>query len=148
MAQTKVAPAFGYRLLDPSAPLDHHQKLVDEDYYTVYILIALLAFQSSGQIILSRSLGINEVPSVVVTSLYCDLFSDPKLLAMPLGVNVKRNRRILAVIFLVAGGILGGWLQRTSAGMSGALWLAASMKFVMGLAWLAWKSERASETVG
>ncbi|KAF4119476.1 Protein of unknown function (DUF1275) [Geosmithia morbida] len=144
MAQTDVAPAFGYKNLDPLVPFDEEQKLREEAHYSSYIVIALLAFQSSGQITLSRSLGFNEVPTVVVTSLYCDLFSDPKLLDMPLRSNVKRNRRVLAVILLVAGGILGGWLQRTSAGMPGALWLAAGLKLAMAISWLGWRSETVS----
>lgn len=139
LAQTHTAPAFGNTLEDPSSEFDLAQKLADEDHPAVYIVIALLAFQSSGQIVLSRALGLGEIPSVVVTSLYCDLISDPDLFQAPVSANVKRNRRVASVALLLAGGIAGGWLQRSSAGMAGALWIAAGMKLVIALAWMTWK---------
>jgi len=110
-----------------------------EDSALSLIPLALLAFQFGGQIVMSRVLGINEVPTNVLTSLYCDLFSDPLLLA-PLSKNLKRNRRIASILLLVAGGVVGGWLQRSSAGMSTALWLAGGIKFVIGFGWVFWRS--------
>ncbi|KAK7962877.1 uncharacterized protein PG986_003702 [Apiospora aurea] len=69
--------------------------------------IALLAFQFGGQIVTTRLLGFNEVPTNVLTSVYCDLMSDPLLLA-PWGANPKRNRRAAAVVLMLVGGICGG----------------------------------------
>ena len=140
LAQTNIAPAFGYKQLDPKIIQDAAQKQADEDQWAVYLIIALLSFQSSGQIVLSRTLGFNEIPTNVVTSLYCDLISDRELFA-PLTANVKRNRRVVAVVLLFGGGIAGAWLQRSSAGMAGALWIAGSVKMVIALAWLAWKGK-------
>lgn len=98
--------------------------------------IGLLAFQSGGQVVTSRLLGLNEVPTTVLTSLYCDLVSDPHLLAKD---NVKRNRRIASVVTLLVGGIIGGWLCRSSVGMAAALWLAGAVKVALAVAWLTWK---------
>lgn len=140
LAQTNIAPAFGYKRLDPKATQDNAHKQADEDNWAVQLIIALLAFQSSGQIVLSRTLGFNEIPTNVVTSLYCDLLSDRELFA-PLAANVKRNRRVVAVVLLFGGGVAGGWLQRSSAGMPGALWIAGSVKTVIALAWLVWKGK-------
>lgn len=150
MAQSQVAPAFGYSSLNPKSQQDLEQKQANEDHYASQIVIALLAFQSSGQIVLSRTLGFNEIPTNVVTSLYCDLLSDPRLFT-PLDANIKRNRRVVAVLLLLGGGISGGWLQRSKAGMAGALWIAGAIKLFIGIAWLGWKGkqpEKAKETSG
>lgn len=102
--------------------------------------LALMAFQFGGQIVTSRILGFNEVPTNVLTSLYCDLLSDPLLLA-PFGGNVKRDRRVSAVLLMLAGAILGGWLQRSKAGMPAALWIAGAVKMAIAVAWLTWKGK-------
>lgn len=104
--------------------------------------LALMAFQFGGQIVTSRVLGFNEVPTNVLTSLYCDLLSDPLLLA-PWGGNVKRDRRVSAVILMMAGAILGGWLQRSRAGMPAALWIAGAVKLGIAVAWMTWKGKSA-----
>jgi hypothetical protein len=106
--------------------------------------LAMLAFQFGGQIVTSRVLGVNEVPTNVLTSLYCDLLSDPGLLA-PLGKNFKRNRRVASICLLVGGGVAGGWLQRSRAGMSAALWIAGGVKVVISAVWLLWRSREVKE---
>jgi hypothetical protein len=98
--------------------------------------LGFLAFQSGGQIVTSRLLGFNEVPTTVLTSVYCDLASDPKILARD---NVKRNRRVGAVLAILIGGIAGGWISRSSAGMSVSLWIAAAIKFTIAVSWSLWK---------
>lgn len=105
------------------------------------IPIALLAFQSAGSITSSRSLGYNEIPTVVLTSVYFDVASDPKLAQVPT-TNPKRNRRVGGVVALLVGAIVGGWLGRSSGGMQSALWMAAGFKFVIGFGWLVWKGKK------
>jgi hypothetical protein len=102
------------------------------------IPLSFLAFQSGGQIVTSRLLGYNEVPTTVLTSVYCDLASDPKLLA-PFKKNIKRNRRVGTVVTFLLGGIAGGWLSRSSAGMSSALWLGGAIKMAIAMGWTFWK---------
>jgi len=72
----------------------------------------------------------------VLTSVYCDLASDPKILARD---NVKRNRRVAAVLAILIGGIAGGWISRSKAGMSVSLWIAAGIKFAIAVSWSVWK---------
>jgi len=100
--------------------------------------LAFLAFQSGGQIVTSRLLGFNEVPTTVLTSVYCDLMSDPKLLAKD---NIKRNRRFAAVLAILIGGICGGWISRSNAGMSTSLWIAAAIKLGISFSWSLWKAK-------
>lgn len=109
------------------------------------IPICLLAFQSAGSITSSRALGFNEIPTVVLTSVYFDIASDPALGQMPLSMNAKRNRRIGGVIMLLAGAIGGGWLSRTNGGMQSALWLGAGLKLCIAALWWFWKSDGESK---
>lgn len=140
LAQAGVAPAFGRsRLPATTSDAGREAAATAEDSGLTLIPLALLAFQFGGQIVMSRTLGVNEVPTNVLTSLYCDLLSDP-LLAAPASENPKRNRRVASIVLLVGGGIAGGWLQRSAAGMSAALWIAGGIKFVVALVWITWRS--------
>ena len=76
--------------------------------------------------------------SVVLTSIYCDLFSDAELFAAP-SKNVERNRRAAAPVCLLIGAILGGFWSGTSVGLTGSLWTAAGLKILIVIAWLVWK---------
>ncbi|KAL6233370.1 hypothetical protein BDW75DRAFT_215383 [Aspergillus navahoensis] len=106
------------------------------------IPIALLAFQSAGSMTAARGLGFNEIPTVVLTSVYFDVASDPKLVRDIRG-NVKRNRRIGAVVFLLVGAIVGGWLSKSKGGMESALWVSAGLKVGIAVIWLWWSGEDA-----
>lgn len=86
----------------------------------------------------SRILGFNEVPTTVLTSVYCDLASDTQFFT-GLGKNVKRNRRFASVVLFLVGGIIGGWLAKSGPGMQLALWIGGAVKFVIALCWLFWK---------
>ncbi|OOF95932.1 hypothetical protein ASPCADRAFT_396612 [Aspergillus carbonarius ITEM 5010] len=117
-------------LISKSDVSDHqHHPLLD------LIPIGLLAFQSSGSINSTRSLGFNEIPSVVITSVYFDIASDKNILAVQ---NVKRNRRVAGVVALLIGAIVGGWLNRSAGGIASTFWLAAGIKFLIGVGWLVW----------
>ncbi|KAI9875622.1 MAG: hypothetical protein M1830_008199 [Pleopsidium flavum] len=94
------------------------------------VAIALLAFQSAGQIVGSRTLSLSEIPTVVVTSVLCDMASDPKLIS-PLKSNAKRNRRILAFIGILVGAVVGGWIAKATKGMAASLWVAGGVKNIL-----------------
>ena len=133
-------PAFSWSLLGGPGHNEAARE-AEENSSIILLPLALLAFQFGGQIVTSRILGFNEVPTNVLTSVYCDLFSDPKLLA-PLSKNPKRNRRLASVVLLVLGGVVGGWLQRSRAGMASALWIAGSIKFALAAAWMGWQGKK------
>ncbi|RYP65859.1 hypothetical protein DL771_008088 [Monosporascus sp. 5C6A] len=76
-----------------------------------FAVIAQLSFQSGGQIVASRQLGFNEVPTNVPTGVYCGLFSDPHILA-PWRENPKRNRRASAAMLVALGAIAWRWSER------------------------------------
>ena len=106
----------------------------------VLLPLAMLSFQSAGQIVASRMLAFNELPTVVLTSTYCDLIFDPLLFTAPLRENPKRNRRVVSIIALIIGAGLGGFLTR-GGDISDALWIAASTKVVIAMIWIFWKAE-------
>ncbi|EXJ83969.1 hypothetical protein A1O3_04636 [Capronia epimyces CBS 606.96] len=108
--------------------------------WEVLVPVALVAFQSSGQAVTSRALGYNSLTSVVLTSIYCDLFSDPLLLA-GITQNSERNRRAAAPILLLTGAVLGGTWAHSSVGLAGALWTAAGLKMTIMLAFFLWRGE-------
>jgi uncharacterized membrane protein YoaK (UPF0700 family) len=106
--------------------------------------IALLSFQAAGQAVTSRALKYNALTSVVLTSIYCDLFSDINLFA-PVEENVERNQRALAPICLIAGVIGGALWHKSIYGMPAALWTALVLKVLIALAWFVWRPAKEEE---
>ncbi|KAK2731556.1 hypothetical protein FQN55_004658 [Onygenales sp. PD_40] len=106
----------------------------------VLVPLSMLSFQSAGQIVASRMLAYSELPTVVLTSTYCDLMLDPVLFTAPLLENPKRNRRFVSAIALVLGAGLGGVLTRGGS-IADALWIAGGTKVVVSVVWVFWRSE-------
>jgi uncharacterized membrane protein YoaK (UPF0700 family) len=102
--------------------------------------ISLLAFQAAGQICASRLLAFEEIPTVVLTTLLCDLVVDTKLYVRPWSANPKRNRRIAAFLALFLGAMTAGGLPRTTS-IASSLWLAVALKGTITLSWLVWKDD-------
>ncbi|KAI4246704.1 MAG: hypothetical protein L6R42_009821 [Xanthoria sp. 1 TBL-2021] len=112
----------------------------DIDWYTV-VPIALLSFQSAGQIVGSRAVNLSELPTVVLTSMLHDIFTDRKLVAKE---NLKRNRRVLAFFAILIGAICGGFIGEGTERMQVPLWIAGGIKFVVTLAWVFWPEKKTS----
>ncbi|KAL9096790.1 MAG: hypothetical protein Q9163_006420 [Psora crenata] len=108
----------------------------DIDWWTM-IPIALLSFQSAGQIVGSRALNLAEIPTVVLTSMLHDIATDPKLLA-GLGENVKRNRRVCAFWAILIGAVTGGFVAEGTERMQIPLWVAGGVKLGVTVAWTCW----------
>ena len=99
--------------------------------------IAILSFQSAGQLVGSRVLSLGEIPSVVVTSVLCDLVSDPQLVA-GWSSNVKRNRRTFAFLGILVGAVAGGWVAGRIGRIKGPLRVVGGLKIMVTLAWVVW----------
>jgi hypothetical protein len=111
--------------------------------WRVFVPLAMVAFQSSGQAVTSRVLKLGGLSSVVLTSIYCDLFSHPEFLSgMALRKDVEEKRRVGAVVCLLLGAVMGGFWARSEVGLKGALWTAVGLKAVIVLAWFFWKEEK------
>ncbi|POS77099.1 hypothetical protein DHEL01_v204514 [Diaporthe helianthi] len=110
--------------------------------WDVLVPIALVAFQACGQAVTSRALKYNALTSVVLTSIYCDLFSDAELLRVD---NPERNRRLGAPSMLLVGAVLGGLFAHSRFGIAGAMWTASAIKVFVILVWIIWPAEEVEE---
>ena len=116
------------------------------------IPIALLAFQASGQVCLTRVLEANELPTIVLSTLYHDFTADLLGIAAAwqqsgsirgffLDGQRRQGRRAASIVALFLGGIVGGEMFKGSAGMSGGLLLAAGIKGAVCVAWVVWRGD-------
>ncbi|DAA75588.1 TPA_exp: Uncharacterized protein A8136_1662 [Trichophyton benhamiae CBS 112371] len=105
--------------------------------------ISILAFQAAGQIVTSRLLGIDEIPTVVLTTLLCDLLMDKKLFSIRPRWKLTdfRTRRLLTLLAAFSGAMLSGGLSKVS-GLSASLWLAAGIKSAVTLCFILWRAEK------
>lgn len=86
------------------------------------------------------------VPTVVITSLMCDLMSDPKLLARPVFTgNRKRNNRVAGFVLTLVGSIIGGWMLKATGQVQPVLWFVFAIKFVISIGWIGWKGQDPKE---
>ena len=125
----------------PPPKLVTADEATNELSWPVLLPIALLSLQACGQAAASRALAYPSLTSVVLTSIYCDLWGDARLFA---GVadNIERNRRVAAAALLACGAVLGGVFGHMEGnGMAVALWTAAVLKGLAVLAWALWPGE-------
>ncbi|KAL9634688.1 MAG: hypothetical protein Q9164_003942 [Protoblastenia rupestris] len=115
--------------------------ITDDINWWTMIPIALLSFQSAGQIVGSRTLNLSEIPTVVLTSMLHDISTDPKLLA-GISQNVKRNRRVCAFFCILIGAIAGGFIAQGTSRMQVPLWIAGGVKLGVTLAWMVWPEQK------
>jgi len=132
LATGKVVPTPDGPISPPASP----------PMFIELVPLALLAFQAGGQIVASRVLGHSEIPTTVLTSVYCDLTSDVGVLKRD---NAVRDRRLMGVVCLVLGGIVGGWVSRSEAGLGTVFWIGGGLKCGLVVAWLGWRAEREGE---
>ncbi|KAE8387796.1 hypothetical protein BDV23DRAFT_160265 [Aspergillus alliaceus] len=109
--------------------------------WKVVVPLILVAFQSSGQAVTSRVLQFNGLTSVVLTSVYCDLFSNSVLPPFSMLYAVEERRRGGAVVCLLLGTMLGGLWAKSSVGLMGAFWTAVFCKACIAAAWLVWRGQ-------
>jgi hypothetical protein len=102
------------------------------------IPLSLLAFQAGGQLVTSRLVRFDEVPTVVLTTLLGDLFIDPAFMAKS---NPVRNRRVASFLALFLGAMASGLLAKHE-GLSCPLWIAAGCKAAITVSWLFWPARR------
>ncbi|KAI9036638.1 YoaK family protein [Aspergillus affinis] len=117
----------------------HRPSKEDGVVWATAVPLALVAFQSSGQALTSRVLKMNGLTSVVLTSVYCDLFSAPGVLGLS---EVEGRRRVGAIGGLLLGTVIGGWWAKSGIGLEGALWTTVVCKGIIAAAWLGWKAEQ------
>ncbi|KAL2843240.1 hypothetical protein BJX68DRAFT_278084 [Aspergillus pseudodeflectus] len=119
--------------------------------WKIAVPLALVAFQSSGQAVTSRVVGYSSLTSVVLTSIYCDLFSYPALALTTTSAGGGKKgdewRRLGAVLALFGGILVGGLWAKSEVGLKGALWTAVVLKGGIAGAWLVCSGEGDDEDV-
>lgn len=73
------------------------------------------------------------LPTVVLTTVWCELMSDPKLFVRK--AVITRDHRVLAVFALFIGGFVGRALL-DQIGSAGALGIGTGIRFLIALIWL------------
>jgi uncharacterized membrane protein YoaK (UPF0700 family) len=144
-------PAVSGSFSSGSAPIDTRTNYLD------LLPISLLAFQAAGQVCLSRVLEVNELPTIVLSTLYHDFTADLYRVAeawQASGGSIRgvfcegqrrQGRRAASVVALFLGGIVGGEMFKSAAGMSGSLFFAAGIKGCVCVVWAMWKGEEVEE---
>lgn len=132
-ALTAVAAALVQAGAVPSSSGSNSEEFLER------VPVALLAFQSAGQLSTAQLVGVGEVPTVVLTSVYHGLAADAGFFRRG---NVHRDRRIAGVVAFFAGAISGGWLERSRGGIAAALWISAAVKLGIAVSWLFWEAEK------
>ena len=99
--------------------------------------ISLLSFQAAGQIVASRALGHDTIPTVVLTSMIHDIATDSRLF-VKWSENPKRNQRVGAFVAVVVGAVAGGFLSICTGRMQSTLWVVGGLKLVIAGAWGFW----------
>ncbi|PGG98107.1 hypothetical protein AJ79_02523 [Helicocarpus griseus UAMH5409] len=122
------------------------ERPTDPIEWTQLIPLSLLAFQAGGQIVTSRLLKLDEIPTVVLTTVLCDLFIDTRLLERGGGWHGHpvRSRRISTFLALFVGAMVSGWISK-KAGIAAPLWLAMGTKGVVTVCWMFWRGKRGKE---
>ncbi|KAL8995997.1 MAG: hypothetical protein Q9169_004377 [Polycauliona sp. 2 TL-2023] len=140
LSQTLII-LFTAALVQGKAVNGSFDTITDEIDWETMIPIALLSFQSAGQIVGSRALNLSEIPTVVLTSMLHDIFTDRNALAKD---NVKRNRRVLAFFAILLGAVCGGFVGEGTRRMQTPLWIAGALKLTITLAWAFWSQRQTS----
>lgn len=103
--------------------------------------VSLLACQFGAQIHLSRLVDCNAIPTSVLTSVYCDEM-------VALGRRVRgmhadrrgRWERLGAVLAILVGAIVSGFINKANGGFKKTLWIAAGIKAVIVFTLVFWTS--------
>ncbi|KAI0426442.1 hypothetical protein F5Y09DRAFT_318894 [Xylaria sp. FL1042] len=96
------------------------------------MVVGLLAFASGSQVVQSRSMKMTEISTAMATAAWVDLVIDPKLFRAK---NRPRTRRVMFLLALVAGSLLGAGIYRV-AGSAVAVFISAAGKFVVTVMYL------------
>jgi hypothetical protein len=114
--------------------------------------IAFLAFEASGQVCLSRVMGVIELPTIVLSTLYHDFTADlygireawqksTSIVDFLFVQQRRQGKRFGSILALFVGAIVGSEMFKSKAGMAAALWMAAALKFTLAMPLFVWRKD-------
>lgn len=112
----------------------------------ILVPIVFVAFQAGGQVVMSQFLGYPEIPTTVLTNVYSGLVTEN------LGWRHKTDRRsngtakwlrrLVAVISLGVGAIVGGFLTKSDKkGLAVIFWIGTGLKLGIAVGVFWWRQE-------
>lgn len=129
-----------------AAALQYHFGVTLEGTCAIGV-IALLAFASGAQVVMSRAFSCNEISTAMATAAFVDLLVDPYLLQAN---NRPRTRRVFFLISLFLGALSGGVMYvRASSAL--AIFISGVGKAIVTVMLLfnrVGKQEKSEEVVG
>ncbi|KAI1367117.1 hypothetical protein F5Y08DRAFT_336998 [Xylaria arbuscula] len=108
------------------------------------VVIGLLAFASGSQVVQARSMKMTEISTAMATAAWVDLVIDPKLFHVD---NRPRTRRIMFLLALVGGALLGAGVYRV-AGSAAAVFVSAAGKLAVTIMYLFNGADKPKKTEG
>ncbi|KAI0103150.1 hypothetical protein GGR51DRAFT_256166 [Nemania sp. FL0031] len=108
------------------------------------IVVGLLGFASGSQVVQSRSMKMTEISTAMATAAWVDLIIDPKLFKVQ---NRPRTRRVMFLLALAGGTLVGAGIYRT-AGSATAILTSAAGKLLVTIMYLFNSAERPKKTEG
>jgi len=99
-----------------------------------FIAIGFMSASVGLQGIMGKRVNTQFATTVVLTTVWCELMSDPKLFQFRLGV-ISRDHKLIAIVALFAGGFLGRALI-DAIGSAGTLGVGTGLRVIIALWWL------------
>ncbi|EJD44874.1 hypothetical protein AURDEDRAFT_114228 [Auricularia subglabra TFB-10046 SS5] len=99
-----------------------------------YVALGCISASMGLQAVMGTRLGSHFATSVVLTTIWVQIMSDPKLFSLNRR-SIARDSRLLAVLFLLIGGIVGRALMNT-IGDSSTLAIGAGIRALIAICWL------------
>jgi Protein of unknown function (DUF1275) len=127
-----------------------------ETNYLDLVPIVFLSFAASGQVCFSRVLGVLELPTIVLSTLYHDFSADIYGIREAWGNSAtfsdfvfvqhrRQEKRLASILAFFVGAVTGSEMYKSRAGIAGALWMAAGLKLAMVFMFVVWKKDASEE---
>jgi len=114
-------------LVSAAAALIYISEMVGEEGRSSIAVIALLAFASGAQVVMSRAFTCNEISAGPATAACVNLMMDQKLFS---GNNRPRNRRVSFHAALISGAVAGAFMYQR-LGLALVILVSAVLKAVV-----------------
>jgi len=99
-----------------------------------FVCLGFMSASMGLQGIMGKRINSQFATTVVLTSVWCELVADPKLLSLRQGI-ISRDHKVLAILGLFLGAFLGRAIL-AEIGSAGALGVATGIRVLLAFGWL------------